>query len=55
MKKCYLSMIILISLNVQAEHVFKANPKNYQGSLVVDPYFSESDFVFKQNNPLSWI
>ncbi len=54
MKKCYLSIIILLSLNVQAEHVFKTNPKSYQGSLVVDPYFTESDFIFKEYNPLPW-
>ncbi len=54
MKKCYLSIIILLSLNVQAEHVFKANPKGYEGSLVVDPYFTESDFIFKEYNPLPW-
>lgn len=52
MKKCYLSIIILLSLNVQAEHVFKYNPKVYQGSIVVDPYFTESDFIFKEYNPL---
>ncbi len=54
MKKCYLSIIILLSLNVQAEHVFKSNTKGYQGSLVVDPYFTESDFIFKEYNPLPW-
>ncbi len=54
MKKCYLSIIILLSLNVQAEHVFKTNPKSYQGSIVVDPYFTESDFIFKEYNPLPW-
>jgi len=54
MKKCYLSIIILLSLNVQAEHVLKANPKGYQGAIVVDPFFNESDFVFKEYNPLPW-
>lgn len=55
MKKRYLSIIILLSLNVQAEYVFKSNPKGYQGALVIDPLFSESDFVFKEYNPLPWI
>ncbi len=55
MKKCYLSIIILLSFNIHAEHVIKANPKIYQGSLISDPFFSESDFVFKQDNALPWI